>query len=93
MGYDPKRQKVHCFACQADYDLFDLLMLDNNLSSPGEALTLAREKWGRREAPLSTSASSHRHQPEESARITSNTAYIEACAATAEKTDYFTLLG
>ena len=38
MGYDSKRYKVHCFACQADYDLFDLLMLDNHLSSPGEAL-------------------------------------------------------
>ena len=38
MGYDPRRHKVHCFACQADYDLFDLLMLDNHLSSPGEAL-------------------------------------------------------
>lgn len=35
MGFDPKRNKVHCFACGADYDLFDLLALDNNLSSPG----------------------------------------------------------
>ena len=25
MGFDPKRNKVHCFACGADYDLFDLL--------------------------------------------------------------------
>ena len=31
MGFDPKRNKVHCFACGADYDLFDLLALDNNL--------------------------------------------------------------
>lgn len=93
MGYDPKRQKVHCFACQADYDLFDLLMLDNNLSSPGEALALAREKWGRREAPLSTPAFSHRHQPEESAKMTLDTSYIETCAATADKTDYFTRRG
>ena len=25
MGFDPKRNKVHCFACGVDYDLFDLL--------------------------------------------------------------------
>ena len=34
MGYDAKRQKVHCFACGADYDLFDLLAIDENLTSP-----------------------------------------------------------
>ena len=41
MGYDPKRHKVHCFACGADYDLFDLLAIDEGLSSPGEALAEA----------------------------------------------------
>ena len=41
MGYDPKRHKVHCFACGADYDLFDLLTMDNGLSSPLEALAEA----------------------------------------------------
>lgn len=44
MGFDPKRNKVHCFACGADYDLFDLLALDNNLSSPADALALASER-------------------------------------------------
>lgn len=43
MGYDPHREKVHCFACGADYDLFDLLMLDENLSSPTDALDRARQ--------------------------------------------------
>ena len=46
MGFDPKRDKVHCFACGADYDLFDLLALDNNLSSPADALSLASERYG-----------------------------------------------
>lgn len=40
MGFDPKRNKVHCFACGADYDLFDLLAIDNNLSSPADAFPL-----------------------------------------------------
>ena len=47
MGYDAKRLKVHCFACGADYDLFDLLALDENLASPREALALASKRYGR----------------------------------------------
>ena len=39
MGYDPHREKVHCFACGADYDLFDLLMLDENLFLKGTKVT------------------------------------------------------
>ena len=46
MGYDARRQKVHCFACGADYDLFDLLELTEGLSSPGEALALASALYG-----------------------------------------------
>ena len=49
MGYDPKRHKVHCFACGADYDLFDLLAIDEGLSSPGEALAEAARRYGRGE--------------------------------------------
>lgn len=50
MGYDPKRHKVHCFACGADYDLFDLIALDEGLSSPGEALEWASRRYGRGDA-------------------------------------------
>ena len=102
MGYDPKRYKVHCFACQADYDLFDLLMLDNHLSSPGEALALAREKWGRPDHRSSTPAASRpasapRTKAEASrpspALPEGTAAYIARCAAVADKTDYFTQRG
>ena len=63
MGFDPKRNKVHCFACGADYDLFDLLSLDNNLSSPADALSLASERYGdgsaRRSVSFSATEPSH----------------------------------
>ena len=49
MAYDARRHKVHCFACGADYDLFDLLTLDHSYSSPLEALAEALEIPG--EAP------------------------------------------
>ncbi len=57
MGFDPKRNKVHCFACGADYDLFDLLTIDENLSSPLEALTLASKRYG--DSSSHTPLSSH----------------------------------
>lgn len=47
MGFDRRRNKVHCFACGADYDLFDLLALDEGLSSPLEALAEASRRYGR----------------------------------------------
>ncbi len=47
MGFDRRRNKVHCFACGADYDLFDLLALDGGLSSPLEALAEASRRYGR----------------------------------------------
>ena len=46
MGYDSKRHKVHCFACGADYDLFDLLQMNEHLSSPLEALSEASRRYG-----------------------------------------------
>ena len=52
MGYDSKRHKVHCFACGADYDLFDLLALDENLSSVREAWAIASRRYGRGDVPM-----------------------------------------
>lgn len=31
MSYDPKRNKCHCFACNANYDIFDLIAIDYSL--------------------------------------------------------------
>ena len=46
MGYDPKRGKVHCFSCGADYDLYDLLMLDEHLDSSCQAFQRAEALFG-----------------------------------------------
>ena len=43
MAYDARRHKVHCFACSADYDLFDLLTLD-------PAIPRRSRRWLRRAA-------------------------------------------
>lgn len=56
MGYDERRCKVHCFACGADYDLFDLLQMDEHLATPGEALIRAQALYGQQPALPSPSA-------------------------------------
>ncbi|MDL2274097.1 CHC2 zinc finger domain-containing protein [Oscillospiraceae bacterium OttesenSCG-928-G22] len=43
MFFDPKRNKIHCFACGVDYDIFDLLQIDYNLLTAREAFNKAYE--------------------------------------------------
>lgn len=90
MGYDSKRQKVHCFACQADYDLFDLLMLDHHLASPREALALAQEIWEQPQFPKKIQTTTKKCTRPESSIETN---YIQTCAANEGKTDYFSRRG
>lgn len=86
MGYDAKRQKVHCFACGADYDLFDLLAIDENLTSPHDALALASKRYGRGDAGEARPA-------DRLSRETLPASYPESCFSHRRKTDYFTKRG
>jgi replicative DNA helicase len=43
MSFDRKRNKVHCFACGADYDTFDLIAIDENLKDYREIFRRAHE--------------------------------------------------
>lgn len=80
MGYDDRRHKVHCFACGADYDLFDLLQLEEHLATPGEALARARELYG---TPGPTPASPAKQGGD----------YVTRCAAHRGETGYFAARG
>lgn len=82
MGYDARRQKVHCFACGADYDLFDLLKLDENLSSPREALARASELFGQGR-PVHTPSIPEPGTPD----------YLSTCYHNRKETDYFVQRG
>lgn len=81
MGYDDQRHKVHCFACGADYDLFDLLQLDEHLTTPGEALERARELYGTPAPAILPVKKEDRGN------------YITRCAAHRSETAYFTNRG
>lgn len=87
MGYDPRREKVHCFACGADYDLFDLLALEENLATPGEALRRAEELF----APERT-AGDIRKKPSEKPPPAQKD-YIQRCAERAAETPCFAQRG
>lgn len=86
MGYDAKRQKVHCFACGADYDLFDLLAIDENLTSPHDALALASKRYGHGDAGEARPA-------DRLSRETLLASYPESCFSHRRKTDYFAKRG
>lgn len=96
MGYDAKRLKVHCFACGADYDLFDLLALDENLASPREALALASKRYGRGDTAASGGEAEGRggargFAPPFEEKISPS--YLEECFSHRTETDYFTQRG
>ena len=102
MGFDPKRNKVHCFACGADYDLFDLLTIDNNLSTPLEALILASHRYGDGSAdrPAKRAAPESEGREEAGGYAPSflneeplSSPYLDDCFAHRDKTDYFTTRG
>ena len=96
MGFDPKRNKVHCFACGADYDLFDLLTLENGLSSPLEALSLASKRYGHGDVtasggPAGGSRGEGGSAPHSGEKLPPS--YIEECFAHRRETDYFARRG
>ena len=46
MGYDKKNYQVHCFSCQAKYDIFDLVGMDYGLSDTASKLRKVAEMYG-----------------------------------------------
>lgn len=45
MSYDRSRNKVHCFSCGADYDIFDLIGMDYGLIDPKDIFNKAYELY------------------------------------------------
>lgn len=92
MGYDSRREKVHCFACGADYDLFDLLAMEENLPTPADALRRAGELYGHPPASGGTARKKDSGTaPPSPAREEGD--YIARCGARAGDTGYFAQRG
>ena len=46
MSYDKDRNKVHCFSCNADYDIIDLIQIEYGLSDVKDAFKKGYELYG-----------------------------------------------
>lgn len=98
MRFDPKRDRVHCFACGADYDLVSLIALDSGLS-PADAFREARQKYDpafakRNYVRRSPAVSAKKPSREETGAATQTLRdYIFSCWQQAGKTDYFARRG
>lgn len=49
MGYNEKNQTVHCFACGATYDIFDLVGQEENLTDFPSKMKAVNRRYGRGE--------------------------------------------
>lgn len=94
MSYDAKRQRVHCFACGADYDLIDLVALEQNLSL-SDAYREAARRYGAPAGgiPAKSQPAVHASSPSKEGSGMQLRQYLADCAAAADKTDYFTERG
>ena len=50
MGYNEKNQTVHCFACGATYDIFDLVGQEENLTDFPSKMKAVNRRYGGEEA-------------------------------------------
>ncbi len=50
MSYEKKRKKIHCFACQADYDIYDLVRIYEGLTTFPEQKKSLQQRYG--ESPI-----------------------------------------
>lgn len=104
MNYDKQRNKVHCFSCDADYDLIDLIAADRHLTT-ADAFKYAYDKYNIQpsyDSPRSPQKSfkpkvdlnSPEYKEARNKAIDSQIkAYIDECSRNIEQTNYFATRG
>lgn len=106
MSYDSRRNKVHCFACGADYDIFDLIGIDYGLHEPRDIFDKAYSLYGITVETGSTQAHAgeggqkedrmeprQKPQPETTPPQPDLVPYFRACQQQLQETDYHTRRG
>ena len=93
MSYDSRRNKVHCFGCGADYDIFNLIGIEYSLNDFQSQFNKACELYDVRveqKPTIQQKAVRTEKNKRESEVIKMNTIeYYKACEATVHQTDYF----
>lgn len=97
MSYDRKRKKVHCFSCGADYDTFDLIQIDYNLTDPIEVFNKGYEIYNLN--PEGNTQGQKQDETEQNTQHTHDTQevqlnnYMLSCKARVKDTDYLKTRG
>ena len=86
MKYDDKRWKVHCFGCNADYDIFDLVGIDHNLTEFPDRYQKAMEIF---EVDRLDTIPEIEKKPVLKDKTEDFTNYFEQCHRNIESTDYW----
>ena len=96
MSYDSKRNKAHCFSCNADYDTFDLIGIEHGLTQPGDIFNKAHQIYGVNidaHHTQGTQRTQDAHNTQEVKGQIDQTAYIEQAHSRVKETDYFNKRG
>ena len=86
MKYDEKRWKLHCFGCSADYDIFDLVGLDHNLTEFADRYQKAVELF---EVDKLETIPTIEKKSLPKVNQEDYTKYFETCHRNIESTDYW----
>lgn len=97
MSYDKKRNKIHCFSCNADMDIYDLIGVEYGLNDFTEQLKKASEITGIYDeaiynSPLQSKPKKQANiKPageEDDSKYQDQTEYFKACIARVNQTSY-----
>ena len=93
MSYDARRNKVHCFGCGADYDIFNLIGIEYGLDDFQSQFNKACELYDVKVEQNHTTKSTRVRTPQnkrESEDVKMSTIdYYKACEAAVHQTNYF----
>ncbi len=89
MSYHSKRDKVHCFSCGADYDLFDLIGIFEHLDTFDAQLKKARELFSGNQPLPDTIKKAKKEEQKERLSDEKIAEHIELGMQYVHETDYF----
>ena len=90
MSYDRRRNKVHCFGCGAEYDIFNLIGLDYGLNDHQEQINKACELYAVEvDVKPQPRPKALKLPKQDNVNMMNTFDYYEACEQTVHYTDYF----
>lgn len=100
MSFDQRNNRVHCFSCNASYDIFDLLSIDTGITDQRQLFDHAYQKYNIQieqrssaQADFADPLPQQTAQPTQTAQNADHTQYVQECAKRLRQTDYLSKRG